>query len=30
MWKDIKNWENNYQVSDSGDIRNKITGNVIK
>ena len=30
MWKDIKNWENNYQISDSGDVRNIITGNIIK
>ena len=30
MWKDIKNWENIYQISDSGDVRNKITGNIIK
>lgn len=30
MWKDIKNWENTYQISDSGDVRNKITGNIIK
>lgn len=30
MWKDIKTWENIYQISDSGDVRNKITGNIIK
>ena len=30
MWKDIKNWEDTYQISDSGDVRNKITGNIIK
>ena len=30
MWKDIKNWENIYQINDSGDVRNKITGNIIK
>lgn len=26
MWKDIQGWEDLYEVSDSGDIRNKETG----
>lgn len=29
MWKDIKGWEPYYEVSDSGDVRNKITGKLI-
>lgn len=29
MWKDIKNWETLYEISDSGDVRNKITGRLI-
>ena len=30
MWKDIKNWEDYYEISDSGDVRNKLTGRIIK
>lgn len=29
MWKDIKNWEDIYQISESGDVKNKITENII-
>ena len=26
MWKDISGWENYYEVNDSGEVRNKLTG----
>ena len=29
LWKDINGWEEYYEVSDSGDVRNKITGHCI-
>jgi len=29
MWKDIKGWEGFYEVSDSGDVRNKLTQHII-
>lgn len=29
MWKDIKGWEDFYEVSDSGEVRNKITGHLL-
>ena len=29
MWKDIKDWEELYEVSDSGDVRNKQTKHLI-
>ena len=29
LWKDIKNWETLYEVSDNGDVRNKKTGKLI-
>jgi len=29
MWKDIKNWEGIYEISDSGHVRNKITGHIL-
>lgn len=29
MWKDIENWEDYYEVSDSGEVRNKETGKMI-
>lgn len=29
MWKDIKGWENLYEVEDSGTVRNKRTGKII-
>lgn len=30
MWKDIKGWENLYEVSDSAIVRNKLNGNIRK
>ena len=30
MWKDIKDYENYYEISDNGDIRNKNTGKILK
>lgn len=29
MWKDIKGWEELYEISDSGDVRNKTTGKLL-
>lgn len=29
MWKDIKNWEQYYEISDDGKVRNKITGKIL-
>ena len=29
MWKDIKGWEGFYEVSDFGDVRNKLTQHII-
>lgn len=29
MWKDIKGWEQYYEISDSGDVRNKQTNKLI-
>lgn len=29
MWKDIYGWEEYYEISDHGEIRNKLTGNLI-
>lgn len=29
MWKDIKNWEEYYEVNDWGEVRNKISGKII-
>lgn len=29
MWKDINNWENLYEVSDLGEVRNKLTKRMI-
>lgn len=29
IWKDIKGWEDYYEISDSGDVRNKITKHLI-
>ena len=29
MWKDINGWEGLYEISDSGDVRNKLTGHLI-
>lgn len=26
MWKDVRNWEEYYEVSDSGIVRSKLTG----
>ncbi|CAH6421490.1 HNH endonuclease [uncultured virus] len=28
-WKDIKNFESKYQISNNGEVRNKITGNIL-
>lgn len=30
VWKDITDWEDYYEISDSGKVRNKITGHIIK
>lgn len=30
MWKDIKDYEDFYEISDKGDIRNKNTGRILK
>ena len=30
MWKDLKNYEEYYEISDNGDIRNKNTGRILK
>ena len=30
IWKDVPDWEDYYEVSDSGKVRNKITGHIIK
>ena len=30
MWKDIKGWEKYYEVSDYGEVRNKLTGHIVK
>lgn len=29
MWKDIKGWEDYYEVSDQGEVRNKLTQNIL-
>lgn len=29
MWKDIQGWENLYEVNQSGEVRNKLTHNLI-
>ena len=29
MWKDIKGWEDYYEVNDNGDVRNKKTGHFV-
>lgn len=29
MWKDIMNWEDYYEISDKGEVRNKITNKLI-
>ena len=29
MWKDIKGWEKLYEVNENGEVRNKLTGNLI-
>ena len=30
MWKNIKNWEQFYEVNEYGEVRNKLNGNIIK
>ena len=30
MWKDIKDWEDYYEVNTEGVVRNKLNGNIIK
>ena len=30
IWKDIKEFENKYQISNSGRLKNKITGHIYK
>lgn len=30
IWKDINGWENLYSISNKGNIKNKITGNLLK
>lgn len=30
MWKDIKGWEDLYEVSDKGEVRNKLTQHILK
>lgn len=30
MWKDIQNFEERYQISDNGEVRNKNTNNILK
>ena len=30
MWKDINQWESYYEINDSGYIRNKMTGYILK
>ena len=29
MWKNIKNWEQFYEVNEYGEVRNKLNGNII-
>ncbi|MGN5457054.1 MAG: NUMOD4 domain-containing protein [Candidatus Kurthia intestinigallinarum] len=29
MWKDINGWEGLYEISNSGDVRNKLTGHLV-
>lgn len=29
MWKDIQNWEDLYEVSDTGEVRNKLSNNLL-
>jgi hypothetical protein len=29
MWKDISGFENRYEISDSGEVRNKNTGRIL-
>ncbi len=29
MWKDIKGWEEYYEVNNNGDVRNKKTGHFV-
>lgn len=29
MWKDIKGWENLYEICDDGNVRNKITNRIV-
>lgn len=29
MWKDIQEWENKYEISDTGQVRNKWTGKIL-
>ena len=30
MWKNIKGWEGYYSINENGDVRNDITGKLIK
>ena len=30
MWKDIKNWEDYYEINEYGEVRNKLTGYILK
>ena len=30
MWKDIKNWEDCYEINEYGEVWNKLTGYILK